>query len=212
MEEVTFLPLNGAENQTECFWVSVKTDRLVEESEIFSLTLFSSDEAIVLTASTAEVTITDNDGKCQVMCGYSMFYWHNCLFVIMQLSVKSHPWTLPEDILVGQRRTLRRQQWLNVRMEPPHVSALWMASGMNLTPNNAMSVQMSSSDISKRCAVYGGSCEKKRVNLLLDIAYYNINVKVCTLNVYILLGAAWIQQEQLEGAIVCYPSTSQSEY
>lgn len=62
-EEVTFLPVSGSGNQTRCVLVSVQADKFVEGSEMFSLVLSSSDAAVSLSAASAVVTITDNDGK-----------------------------------------------------------------------------------------------------------------------------------------------------
>lgn len=62
---MTFLPVGGSGNLTQCFVVSVQADKYVEENETFSLVMSSSDVAVELTNTIAAITITDNDSKCK---------------------------------------------------------------------------------------------------------------------------------------------------
>lgn len=62
-KDVTFVPVDGSRNQIHCFNVSVQADKLVEGDENFSLSMSSSDAAVILSITTAMVTITENDGK-----------------------------------------------------------------------------------------------------------------------------------------------------
>ena len=57
------LPLNG----TVCFSLDTTEDNLVEGSESLDLELSSNDSAVILSQSTADVFIVDNDGELQCL-------------------------------------------------------------------------------------------------------------------------------------------------
>ena len=55
----------------ECFVVSIPTDRILENDEVFTISLNSTDPDVIVTApNTTTVTITDATGMLPLLCRF----------------------------------------------------------------------------------------------------------------------------------------------
>ena len=62
---VLVFPTSSATGATRCRSVTLENDSVVEDVEVFSVSLSSQDPAVLVAASSAVISISDSDGELQ---------------------------------------------------------------------------------------------------------------------------------------------------
>ena len=108
-EFLTFEPSEATE-QSVCHPVVVHDDREVEGAEFFQLRLTSSDPVVILDPATATVTITEGDGKHNMLhvvpcILYMLNFWLPISVTCMYYSMLPHPHGLPSFSIIETLKT-----------------------------------------------------------------------------------------------------------